>query len=223
MAVDGLGGATTATTSTATSRSTLADNFDTFLSLLTTQLRNQNPLDPLDTNQFTQQLVQFASVEQQLKTNDTLTALLSASQTGQAGTALGLVGRSITAKGDTALLDDGKATWKLNSPKDGATATIEIRNSDGALVYTRQNVDLSYGDQEFTWDGRKSDGSRAAEGLYSVTVAAKDLAGNLVSVSSEVSGVVDGVDLSTGEAVLLLGDLRIPLGSLRSVRAAAAS
>ena len=60
----------------ANSRKTIADNFDTFLQLLTTQLKNQNPLDPLDTNQFTAQLVQFSGVEQQLKTNEFLEALL---------------------------------------------------------------------------------------------------------------------------------------------------
>jgi flagellar basal-body rod modification protein FlgD len=223
MAVDGIANTGAAATDASSStRTTLASNFDTFLSLLTTQLRNQNPLDPLDTNQFTQQLVQFAGVEQQLKTNDTLTALLAANNTAQAGAALGLVGREITADGDTALLDDGKASWKLTSPKDGVTGTVTIRDANGAVVFTKA-AEFAYGDQEFAWDGRKTDGSRAAEGLYSIAVDAKDVAGNAAAVTSEVKGVVDGVDLSTGEAVLLLGDLRIPLGSLKSVRQATSS
>src|SRR5207302_997015 len=79
---------------TSTSGATLAGNFQTFLTLLTTQLQNQNPLDPLDTNQFTQQLVQFASVEQQLKTNDQLTSLVSLQQTAQSTQALGFVGKT---------------------------------------------------------------------------------------------------------------------------------
>ena len=217
MAVDPVSGAA-ASSATATSRTTLASNFDTFLSLLTTQLRNQNPLDPLDTNQFTQQLVQFAGVEQQLKTNDTLTALLSATQTSQAGTALGLVGKSITAEGDTSLLTGNSAKWQLKAPKDGVTGTITIRDANGSVVATKE-VDFVYGGQDFTWDGRKADGSRAKEGLYSIAVDAHDVAGNAVTITSEVSGTVDGVDLSTGQAVLLMGDLRIPLGSLKSVRA----
>ena len=217
MAVDPVSGAA-ASSATATSRTTLASNFDTFLSLLTTQLRNQNPLDPLDTNQFTQQLVQFAGVEQQLKTNDTLTALLSATQTSQAGTALGLVGKSITAEGDTSLLTGNSAKWQLKAPKDSVTGTITIRDANGSVVATKE-VDFVYGDQDFTWDGRKADGSRAKEGLYSIAVDAHDVAGNAVTITSEVSGTVDGVDLSTGQAVLLMGDLRIPLGSLKSVRA----
>ncbi|HVI30403.1 flagellar hook assembly protein FlgD [Hansschlegelia sp.] len=219
MAVDPLSGAASTSSATATTRTTLASNFDTFLTLLTTQLKNQNPLDPLDTNQFTQQLVQFAGVEQQLKTNDTLTALLSATQTSQAGTALGLVGKSITAEGDTSLLSGDSAKWRINAPKDGVAGTITIRDANGSVVATKE-VELAYGDQDFTWDGRKADGSRATGGLYSISIDAHDVAGNAVTVTSEVSGVVDGVDLSTGQAVLLMGDLRIPLGSLKSVRTA---
>ena len=223
MAVDGVAttNSTTSPTSAVTnSAASLASNFQTFLTLLTTQLRNQNPLDPLDTNQFTQQLVQFAGVEQQLKTNDTLTALLASNQTSQAGTALGLVGKDITAYGDTALLDDGNASWRLTSPKDGVTATVTIRDANGAIAYQGE-TSLKYGDQDFPWDGRKTDGSKAAEGLYTMSVEARDVSGTLVDVTSEVSGRVDGVDLTTGQAVLLIGDIRVPLGSLKSIKAPA--
>ena len=75
-----------------TAGTTLAGNFQAFLTLLTTQLQNQNPLDPLDTNQFTQQLVEFASVVQQLKTNDSLSTLVSLQQTAQSTQALSFVG-----------------------------------------------------------------------------------------------------------------------------------
>src|SRR5213596_2070497 len=93
------------------SKAVLAGNFDTFLKLLTTQLKNQNPLDPLDTNQFTQQLVQFAGVEQQLRTNDQLTALLALQQTAQSTQALTFVGKTAVVDGNTAALSHGLATW----------------------------------------------------------------------------------------------------------------
>src|SRR4030088_962846 len=99
--------------SSSTSGTTLAGNFQTFLTLLTTQLQNQNPLSPLDTNQFTQQLVQFAGVEQQLKTNDQLTALVSLQQTAQSTQALGFVGKTAVVDGSTAALTNASATWKL--------------------------------------------------------------------------------------------------------------
>src|SRR5437588_2231192 len=112
---------TTSTSSTSNSvgidKNTLAGNFQTFLTLLTTQLKNQNPLDPLDTNQFTQQLVQFAQVEQQLKQNDQLATLVSLEKTAQSTTALAFVGQTVAVDGRTAALKDGQATWTFNVPK----------------------------------------------------------------------------------------------------------
>src|SRR6186997_1778397 len=113
----------------------IASNFTTFLQLLTTQLKNQNPLDPLDTNQFTAQLVQFAQVEQQLKSNDQLTTLVSLQKTAQATQALNFVGETVAVDGDTTALKNGSAAWRLTAAKP-ATATINITNSVGDLVYT---------------------------------------------------------------------------------------
>src|SRR5262245_19999440 len=118
-----------------TTGSTLAGNFQTFLTLLTTQLQNQNPLDPLDTNQFTQQLVQFAGVEQQLKTNDSLAQLVSLQQTTQATQALGFVGKTAVVDGTTATMKSSSATWHLNVPTS-ATVDISIANSSGQTVFT---------------------------------------------------------------------------------------
>src|SRR6266436_1999994 len=114
---------------------TLAGNFQTFLTLLTTQLQNQNPLDPLDTNQFTQQLVQFASVEQQLKTNDQLTSLVSLQQTAQSTQALTFVGKTAAVDGSTAALSQSQATWKLSVPTN-SNVSISIANSTGQTVFT---------------------------------------------------------------------------------------
>src|SRR5207237_2489831 len=106
-----------------TSGATIAGNFQTFLTLLTTQLKNQNPLDPLDTNQFTAQLVQFAQVEQQLKANTQLTTLVTLQQTAQNTAALNFVGQKVDVTGSTTALTNGTATWELSVPKP-ATATI---------------------------------------------------------------------------------------------------
>src|SRR5438105_6762702 len=94
----------TSSTSSTSSNTTIANNFQTFLTLLTTQLQNQNPLDPLDTNQFTQQLVQFAGVEQQLRQNDQLATMVSLQQTAQSTQALTFVGKTATVDGSTASL-----------------------------------------------------------------------------------------------------------------------
>ena len=133
-----------ATTSTSNSTSslgldqkTIAGNFNTFLQLLTTQLKNQNPLDPLDTNQFTSQLVQFAQVEQQLRSNDQLATLVSLQKTAQSTAALSFVGQTVVVDGSTAQLANGQATWNFTSPKP-ATATITIKDSAGQTRLYRQ-------------------------------------------------------------------------------------
>src|SRR5262249_39509482 len=119
--------ASSSTVSGAISRNTLAGNFDSFLQLLTTQLKNQNPLDPLDTNQFTQQLVQFAQVEQQMKQNQQLETLISIQKSTQANTALAFVGSTVAVDGQTAKLTNGLAAWSFNVPKPVA-ATVTIKS-----------------------------------------------------------------------------------------------
>src|SRR4051794_38809200 len=112
--------AATLAASQTSSKQTIAGNFDTFLQLLTTQLQNQNPMDPLDTNQFTSQLVQFSSVEQQLKTNDLLTTLVSTNTATIVSASAGYLGAQITADGSTTTLADGTANWSLTASKPAA-------------------------------------------------------------------------------------------------------
>src|SRR5438309_6693943 len=107
---------TSKTTTASTATTGIADNFQTFLTLLTTQLQNQNPLDPLDTNQFTQQLVQFAGVEQQMNMNTQLQTLVSLQQTAQNTQALGFIGKTVTVTGSVAPLTNGQAQWTFNPP-----------------------------------------------------------------------------------------------------------
>jgi flagellar basal-body rod modification protein FlgD len=208
--------AASSATSTNSSAARIADNFDQFLQLLTTQLKNQSPLDPLDTNQFTQQLVQFASVEQQIKTNDNLGSLLIANKTANVTSAMGFVGSRVTADGTTSVLKDGSAAWQLNAPR-GGSAIVTIKDKSGNEVYTR-NVTLTAGEQAFTWDGKKNDGSTAADGQYSIVVAAKDASSVTMNVTSELSGIVDAVDVTGDTPILEVGGIQIPVTSVKSVR-----
>ena len=150
----------------------IASNFTTFLQLLTTQLKNQNPLDPLDTNQFTQQLVQFAQVEQQMKSNDQLTTLVSLEKTAQSTTALAYVGATVVVDGSTAPLANGSATWSLNVTKP-STATVTIKDSTGQTAYTGTFA-VNPGNQKFTWDGRGNDGKLWPDGNYTLTATGVD-------------------------------------------------
>jgi flagellar basal-body rod modification protein FlgD len=188
------------TSSTATTG--IADNFQTFLTLLTTQLQNQNPLDPLDTNQFTQQLVQFAGVEQQLKSNDQLKSLIDIEKSAQATQALVYVGNTVAVDGSKAQFDKS-ATWNFQSEKD-TSATITITSSTGQTAFTGSYA-LKQGNSSFVWDGKGNDGVQWPAGTYTMTATGKDSSGNNVAISTEVQGIVDSVDLTASPPLLSIG------------------
>src|SRR6195952_3373802 len=199
-----------------TTDATLAGNFQTFLTLLTTQLQNQNPLDPLDTNQFTQQLVQFASVEQQLKTNDQLTSLVSLQQTAQSTQALTFVGKTAVVDGSTATMSNAAATWQLGVPTN-SNVTVSIASSTGQNVFTG-NYAVSAGDnQAFTWNGKGTDGTQWPDGKYTLTATAADTAGNPVAVSTQIRGVVDSVDLTQSPPLLSIGGQNYTVNQVKSI------
>src|SRR5437870_5753409 len=135
------------TFSSATNKTTLAGNFNTFHTLLTTQLKNQNPLDPLDTNQFTQQLVQFAGVEQQINMNQQLTSLVALQKANQTTSAMSFLGSTATVDGSSTQLANGAASWSFSVDKP-STATINIKSATGALAYSG-SYPLSPGAQNF--------------------------------------------------------------------------
>jgi flagellar basal-body rod modification protein FlgD len=205
----------TSTAKSATDRAMIAENFDAFLLLLTTQLKNQSPLDPMDTNQFTQQLVQFASVEQQLKSNDTLNALLTSARGSSVSTAASFVGMQVTADGKISRLADGKAEWMIN-PARAAQANVTILDGSGNIIAT-STQSVPAGSQKFTWDGRTSTGGTAPPGDYTIQITGRDASGQSVSIKTEIVGRVESVDVSEGEPVLIVGSNRVPLDKVKAV------
>ena len=202
--------------SSSSDQQTIAGNFDTFLTLLTTQLQHQNPLDPLDANQFTAQLVQFASVEQQIKTNQTLDSLVALTRTAQATAAMSLVGATVTAKGADAQLANGKAEWTFSAPRAGVAA-ISILDAKGNTVFAQERA-MTAGANTVTWDGRSSTGAAMPAGVYTLSVAGRDASNQRINVTSEVSGQVTGIDVSGATPMLDLGDVKIPLDQVTAVR-----
>ncbi len=219
--------ATTPTTTPATSTSastattgmqSLAGNFDTFLQLLTTQLQNQDPLDPLDTNQFTQQLVEFASVEQQVNMNTNLQTLITLQQTTEATSALQFLGSTVTATGNTATLSNATgspATWSLNAAAP-ATANITITNSSGQTAFTGTTT-LNAGTQTFSWSGQGNSSVTWPDGNYTMTISATGANGQPVTISTQVQGVVTGVNLSQNPPLLTVGGQNIALSQIQSI------
>jgi len=193
----------------------IASNFTTFLTLLTTQLKNQNPLDPLDTNQFTQQLVQFAQVEQQMKSNDQLATLVSLEQSAQATALLNYVGQTVVVDGATAQLANGRAVWTIN-PAKPATANIVIRDARGATAFSGTYA-VNPGNQQFTWDGRGNDGSVWPSGPYTMTITAVDANQQPVTVSTQVQGTVDSVDLTQTPPVLSINGQNFTIDKIKRI------
>jgi flagellar basal-body rod modification protein FlgD len=189
-----------ATTIAGVDKTTIAGNFQSFLQLLTTQLKNQNPLDPLDTNQFTQQLVQFAQVEQQLKSNDQLAKLVALEQTAQSTYALAFVGKAVAVDGVTAPLANGAAVWNLSVPKP-VEATVNIKAPSGQTVYSG-TYSMNAGQNPFIWDGRDASGLQWPDGNYTIAISAVDASRQPVAIATEIEARVDSADLSKSPPVL---------------------
>src|SRR5215472_5298330 len=193
----------TPATSQANLNGQIAGNFTEFLQLLTTQLQNQNPLDPLDTNQFTQQLVEFASVEQEINMNTNLQTLVSLQQTAQSTEALKFVGQTVTVSGATAPLTNSQAQWTFNPPSP-ASATFTITNSTGQTVFTQSGT-VQPGSQQFTWNGVGNNGQQNPPGSYTLNITATDTSGKSVAIPTTVTGVVSSVDVSKNPPLLNIG------------------
>src|SRR5215813_1526719 len=139
------------------SQSQLATNFDTFLTLLTAQLKNQDPLEPMDSNEFTQQLVQFSQVEQQINSNKNLESLIALTKSRSSADAVSYLGKILTLTDGTTALADGHADWIYGLDSDAANATLTILDARGAAVYAAP-AEKSAGQHTFAWDGISSSG-----------------------------------------------------------------
>jgi flagellar basal-body rod modification protein FlgD len=215
MSVSGVSATNSGQSALAGQATSIAGNFETFLSLLTTQLQNQDPLDPLDTNQFTQQLVEFSGVEQQLNTNSYLQTLVQATQNSQNNAAVSYIGKQITSSGKDSDLVNGQATWSFNAP-EAANVTVTITNAKGNQVYT-ESGQIAAGPGQFNWDGTGSDGSPQPAGTYAIAMTATDSNGKSVAIDTETTGVVTGVDLSGSEPNLIVGSKTIKMSDITSV------
>jgi flagellar basal-body rod modification protein FlgD len=208
------GSSAAATSALATQQ--IAGNFQSFLTLLTTQLQNQNPLDPLDTNQFTQQLVEFAGVQQQLNTNDQLTTLVSLQQTAQSTQALGFVGKTAVVNGNTAALVNSQATWQLSIPTN-SNVNITIANSSGQTVFSGTYPANAGDNQPFTWNGQDNNGTQWPDGKYTLTASAADSSGTAVGITTQIQGVVSSVDLTQSPPLLSINGQTYLVNQIQSI------
>jgi flagellar basal-body rod modification protein FlgD len=192
----------------------LASNFETFLSLLTAQLKNQDPLSPVDSNQFTAQLTQMAGVEQQLLTNDLLTSLL-AQNSGGLGGATDYIGKTATAAWAATRLDDGQATWSYELAANASSAKLEVLDGSGRVVWTGAADKLTSGIHDFSWDGKTTAGGQLPDGgVYTLRVTAQNTGGQTVQSQVLMRGRVTGVELYNGQPYLTIGNSVLPMSSV---------
>jgi flagellar basal-body rod modification protein FlgD len=194
----------------------LSGNFSTFLQLLTTQLQNQDPTSPMDTNQFTQQLVEYSQVEQQIDTNSNLKTLIGQSGTQNASYATSYLGKKVTVSGGQGALTDGEASWSYNLGSAAASTILTIKNANGQIVYSAQGA-TAQGDNSFNWNGQDANGNQLADGTYTLNVAASDANGTAITDTVTSTGQVNEINMSNGTPQLMVGSMPVDLSSIASV------
>ena len=199
----------------------LSTGYQTFLTMLTTQLKNQDPTAPMDPNQFTQQLVQMTGVQQQLLSNQLLQQLVDQSGSGQGATgAVGLIGKTVSANSAQGVLQKGQVQWSYNLPSSASSAQLTITNAAGTAVWSGSAPDLTSGTHAFSWDGKDSSGKQLTDGgTYTLNIAASDASGGTISATPMISGVVSSVQTVSGQTVVQIGGSTAPVSSITSVSA----
>ncbi len=195
----------------------LAETFDTFILLLVTQLQNQDPLDPMDSAQFTEQLAQFASVEQSINTNKKLDQLVALQTSNLLNGAVSYVGRTVEVISDQLALKDETATISYGIETNAAKTSISIVTEDGQTVRVI-NGETDAGRHELVWDGRDALGNPMPDGIYNFNVIAVNGDDETINTISAFTGRVTGVEILDSLVTLNLGELGVPFSSIFAVR-----
>ncbi|MBI3303936.1 MAG: flagellar hook assembly protein FlgD [Deltaproteobacteria bacterium] len=191
---------------------------DEFLKLLTTQLQHQDPLNPMDNQEFTAQLATFNSLDQLININDKLDAMKAEQLALSRLQATFLIGKEVSARGNSVSLGEGgKATMPYTLAAEATRVVVNIKDGEGNLVRTVEVGDQKAGEQTVEWDGKDSTGKSREPGVYTFEVNAFDASGKTVAATTSVRGVVTGVDMAGSEPLLLVGSLKVPMSAVTSV------
>lgn len=220
MAIDAVNtkNATAGNADTGTARRVLDTQFQDFLKLLTTQLQNQDPTDPADVNQMTQEIATLSQVEQQINTNNSLQKLVAMFSATQMNDAVGYIGKQITASGNVGDLYNKKATFIYDLADKADKVKVTISDEKGNKVYEGNGTTFA-GNNEVTWNGTNSfTGNTMPNGTYTIKVEAKDANGKDIAATTLMRGIVTSVETEDGQTKLALGDIKVPLTNVKSVR-----
>ncbi len=212
-----LGAAGSSATGAAADQAGLAKTFDDFLKLLTTQLKYQNPLEPMDSNEFVAQLVQFTEVEQSINSNKKLEQLLELQSANQSVQAIGYIGRTIEAAGDTAPLGANGIEFTYTLDGLAESSLLVVLDANGQAVASAAGG-TAPGKHSFAWDGLDSTGNRVSDGNYRLAVAARDANNETLGVTTGVVSRVTGIETGESGLLLSLGTVKVPIDKVVSVR-----
>lgn len=200
----------------AQSATRLATDFTQFLTLLTAQLQNQDPLDPLDSNEFVAQLVSFTGVEQAIATNTNLENLIALIKTDQAATAVGYLGTTVEATGDQIILVNEQALFAYTLPENTKSTSVLIVDEAGNTVFAGQG-NITAGKHYIVWDGRDAAGNLKPDGIYKVTVTSFAVDDSILSIPTIIGGRVTRVETIDGETNLTINGISISIDNILSV------
>ncbi|HUB15982.1 MAG TPA: flagellar hook capping FlgD N-terminal domain-containing protein [Acetobacteraceae bacterium] len=193
----------------------LDGNFTDFLNMLMTQLQNQDPTSPMDTDQFTSELVQFSSVEQQIETNQSLTQLIQLTQGSEVIQGGQMIGKQVTVQSTQVPLQNGSATATINAPA-AEPVSVVITNSSGVTVYSG-SFNAKAGNNTWTWNGTDSAGDPLPNGVYTLVPTGQSATGTTGTLTFTVTGTATGVSETNNTVQLQLGALAVPFNSITSV------
>lgn len=201
----------------------LASDFQTFLKLLTTQLQYQDPLEPLDSKEFTQQLVSFTGVEQQIAANQNLETLIAQFQTQTTANAVAYIGKDVIVNTSASKLrEDGEARWTYALDLLSDETTLTVKDASGNVVFETIGENRP-GNHEFRWNGKDQNGIALPEGLYSLEVKALTSDGQEIASQVFMRGRVEGLEKVDGDNYLLVNDLLFPMDHISSIKEPGAS
>lgn len=213
------GNLTQSKTSALASQNQLSSDINFFLKMLTTQLKNQDPTAPLDTNQFTQQIAQYSSVQQQVVTNDNLEKLLASQRQSSITTAVSYIGREVETAGATGEVFGGQGAFSYILPKTAASVKVTIKNSAGQTVFSGQGLKAE-GRNIVLWDGKNSTtNQQEPDGTYTLSIEAKDASDKVITAELRATALVSGVETDKdGNAMLTTSNGKVAFDKILAVR-----
>jgi flagellar basal-body rod modification protein FlgD len=201
--------------STTSALGALSSNYNDFLTMLTTQLQNQDPTSPMSSSQFTSELVQFSQVEQQISTNQSLTQLLQLTQAGDLTQASAMLGSKVTATSSQLPLQNGTGTLNFTAPTSGPVA-IAVYNSAGQQILDT-SMTATAGSNSWTWNGKDASGTTMPDGAYKVAVVEGGANGSTTTLPFTVTGTATGVTSGSNSVSLQMGGVSVPFTAVTNV------